>query len=223
MSQVIAALKKWLLAGLLVVMPASVTILVLRWIVGVLDGIFDVLPARWSPDALLGMHIPGLGVIACLLLLLLVGAIGSNYFGKHLVRYWDALLNRIPVVRGIYSGVKQVSDTLLAGNGNAFRKAVLVQWPHAGAWTIAFQTGLPDAKTAATLAAQGQDDCLSLYVPTTPNPTGGSFMLVPRKNCHELDMSVDQALKYIISMGVVAPHDLPVKMKARSLGPDSQV
>ena len=222
MSQVIAALKKWLLAGLLVVMPASVTILVLRWIVGVLDVIFDVLHARWSADALLGMHIPGLGVIACLLLLLLVGAIGSNYFGKHLVRYWDALLNRIPVVRGIYSGVKQVSDTLLARNGNDFRKEVLVQLPHAGAYTIAFQTGLPDAKTAATLAAQGQDDCLSLYVPTTPNPTGGYFILVPRKNCHELNMSVDQALKYIISMGVVAPHDLPVKMKARSLGPDSQ-
>ena len=139
--------------------------------------------------------------------------------GRKLVEWGDRLVSRIPVVRSIYSSVKQVSDTLFSESGNAFRTAVLVQWPREGVWTVAFVTGAPTGEVAAYL----RDEFVSVYVPTTPNPTGGYFILVPRKNCHELNMSVDQALKYIISMGVVAPHDLPVKMKARSLGPDSTV
>lgn len=187
----IAALKRWLLAGLLVVVPATITFFVLRWIVNSLDGIFDVLPQEWHPDKLIGIHLPGLGLISGALLVLLIGAVASNYFGRQLVVYWDLLMGRIPVVRGIYSSVKQVSDTLFSNTGNAFRKAVLIEWPRPGCWTVAFQTGKPDDKTAGKLAALGQGECLSLYVPTTPNPTGGYFVMVPRKDCHELDMSVD--------------------------------
>ncbi len=209
MQALINALKKWLLAGLLVVVPAAITILVLRWVVGLLDSIFDILPERWHPDALLGLHIPGLGLIAAALLLLVLGAVVSNFVGRKLLEYWDLLLGRIPVVNSIYNSVKQVSDTLFSGSGNAFRQAMLVQWPHEGCWTIAFLTGEPDARTAAQLQELGAEDCLSLYVPTTPNPTGGYFIMVPRSRCRELDMSVDQALKYIISMGVVSPQQLP--------------
>ena len=216
MSPLIAALKKWLLAGMLVVVPATITILVLRWVVSSLDGIFDVLPRSWHPDTLIGAHIPGLGIIAALLLLLLIGGIASNFVGKKLVVYWDLMMGRIPVVSSIYNSVKQVSDTLFSDSGNAFRKAMLVQWPHPGCWTIAFLTGHPDSQTTDLLGSLGAEDCLSLYVPTTPNPTGGYFVMVPRKNCHELDMSVDQALKYIISMGVVAPQLLPVQDEART-------
>ena len=211
MQVLINTIKKWLLAGLLVVVPATITILVLRWVVGSLDGIFDVLPQSWHPDTLLHMHIPGLGIIAALLLLLVIGGIASNFIGRQLVVYWDLLMGRIPVVSSIYNSVKQVSDTLFSDSGNAFRKAMLVQWPHPGCWTIAFLTGHPDSHTADLLRNLGAEDCLSLYVPTTPNPTGGYFVMVPRKDCHELDMTVDQALKYIISIGVVAPQLLPVQ------------
>lgn len=211
MPTLITAIKKWLLAGLLVVVPATITILVLRWVVNSLDSIFDVLPRSWHPDTLIGAHIPGLGIIAAAVLLLLIGGIASNFVGKKLVVYWDLLMGRIPVVSSIYNSVKQVSDTLFSDSGNAFRKAVLLQWPHEGCWTIGFLTGHPDSNTADLLHSLGAEDCLSIYVPTTPNPTGGYFVMVPRKNCHELDMSVDQALKYIISMGVVAPQLLPVK------------
>ena len=216
MQALITGLKKWLLAGLLVVVPATITILVLRWVVSSLDGIFDVLPRSWHPDTLIGTHIPGLGIIAAALLLLIIGAIASNFVGKKLVVYWDLMMGRIPVVSSIYNSVKQVSDTLFSDSGNAFRKAMLVQWPHQGSWTIAFLTGHPDSHTADLLADLGAEDCLSLYVPTTPNPTGGYFVMVPRKHCHELDMTVDQALKYIISMGVVAPQLLPVQEQASS-------
>ena len=216
MQALIAAIKKWLLAGLLVVVPATITILVLRWVVNSLDGIFDVLPRSWHPDTLIGAHIPGLGIIAALLLLLLIGGIASNFIGRQLVVYWDLLMGRIPVVSSIYNSVKQVSDTLFSDSGNAFRKAMLVQWPHQGSWTIAFLTGHPDSQTAELLHSLGAEDCLSLYVPTTPNPTGGYFIMLPRAQCHELDMTVDQALKYIISMGVVAPQLLPVQDEART-------
>ena len=153
------------------------------------------------PDKLLGYHIPGFGVLLALVILLVVGATASNFFGKKLVGWWNALLHRIPIVRSIYSGVKQVSDTVFSESGNAFRTAVLIQWPREGSWTIAFVTGVPRGDTANHLT----DDYLSVYVPTTPNPTGGYFILLKSSECIELRMSVDDALKYIVSMGVVAP------------------
>ena len=198
-----SALRKWLFTGLLVIVPGVITIAVLNWIVGTLDQTLQILPGAWHPDKLLGFHIPGFGVLLTLLILLVVGATASNFAGRKLVQWGDRLVSRIPVVRSIYSGVKQVSGTLFSESGNAFRTAVLVQWPREGVWTVAFITGTPGGEVAAYL----RDEFVSVYVPSTPNPTGGYFVMVRKSDCVELDMSVDAALKYIISMGVVAPSD----------------
>nr|WP_315227883.1 DUF502 domain-containing protein [uncultured Albidiferax sp.] len=197
-----ASIRKWLLSGLLVIVPLTITLLVLQWVLGFLDQTLLILPDSWQPDKLLGFHIPGFGVLLALGSLLVVGAVASNFVGRKLVGWWDNLLHRIPIVRSIYSGVKQVSDTLFSESGNAFRKAVLIQWPREGAWTIAFVTGVPGGDAANYL----QGDYLSIYVPTTPNPTGGYFIMLKASDCIELKMSVDEALKYIVSMGVVVPH-----------------
>ena len=199
-----SSLRKWLLTGLLVVVPGVITVWVLHWIVSTLDQTLQILPDGWQPDTLLGIHIPGFGVVLTLAILLLVGGIASNFVGRKLVSWGDALVSRIPVVRSIYSSVKQVSDTLFSESGNAFRTAVMVQWPHAGARTIGFVTGAPSGELARHLDAGGEE-WLSVYVPTTPNPTGGYLVMVRKSDCIELDMSVDAALKYIVSMGVVAP------------------
>ena len=198
-----AALRKWLLTGLLVIVPGVITAWVLNWIVSTLDQTLQILPGAWHPDKLLGFHIPGFGVLLTLLILLVVGATASNFAGRKLVQWGDRLVSRIPVVRSIYSSVKQVSDTLFSESGNAFRTAVLVQWPRDGVWTVAFITGQPSGEVAGYL----RDEFVSVYVPSTPNPTGGYFVMVRKSDCVELDMSVDAALKYIISMGVVAPSD----------------
>ncbi|HVZ42441.1 MAG TPA: DUF502 domain-containing protein [Ramlibacter sp.] len=196
------ALRKWLVAGLLVVVPVAITLAVLNWIVGTLDQTLLILPEAWQPDRLIGVHIPGFGVLLTLLILLAVGAAASNFIGKQLVHMGDRIVSRIPVVRSIYSSVKQVSDTLFSPGGNAFRTAVLVEWPRPGVWTIAFVTGVPGGDVANHLTGA---DWLSVYVPTTPNPTGGYFVMLRRSDCIELKMSVDDALKYVVSMGVVAP------------------
>jgi uncharacterized membrane protein len=196
-----AAVRRWLLAGLLVLVPLAITVGVLDWIVGTLDQTLQILPRSWHPDRLIGFHIPGFGVLLALAIVLLIGAVASNFFGRKLVGWWDALLGRIPIVRSIYSSVKQVSDTLFSENGNAFRKALLIQWPREGVWTIGFQTGTPGGDVVNHLAGE----YLSVYVPTTPNPTGGYFVMLKKSDCIELKMSVDEALTYVISMGVVAP------------------
>jgi uncharacterized membrane protein len=200
-----AALRKWLLAGLLVIVPLAITVWVLQWIIGTLDQTLLILPQAWHPDRFIGFHVPGFGVLLALAILLAVGAITSNFLGKKLVVWNDAILHRIPVVRSIYSSVKKVSDTLFSENGNAFRTAVLVQWPRADVWTIGFVTGVPGGDVANHLLG----DYLSVYVPTTPNPTGGYFVMLRRSDCIELRMSVDEALRYVISMGVVAPTPQP--------------
>jgi uncharacterized membrane protein len=196
-----AALRRWLLAGLLVLLPLMITVWVLNWIVSTLDQTLQILPAQWQPDFLLGVHIPGFGVLLALVIVMVIGAITSNFLGRRLMFWWDSLLGRIPIVRSIYSSVKKVSDTLFSEKGNAFRKALLVQWPRPGVWTIAFLTGTPGGDVARHLV----DDYVSVYVPTTPNPTGGYFVMLKRADCIELDMTVDEALTYVISMGVVAP------------------
>ncbi|MBS0316159.1 MAG: DUF502 domain-containing protein [Proteobacteria bacterium] len=214
-----ARVRKWLLSGLLVIVPVAITLWVLKWIVGTLDQTLLILPESWQPDRVFGFHIPGLGTLLAIAVVLAVGAAASNFLGKRLLDWSDALLQRIPVVRSIYTGVKQVSDTLFSGKGNAFRTAVLVQWPHQGMWTIGFVTGLPGGDAANHLPP----DCLSIYVPTTPNPTGGYFVMLPRSDCVELNISVDEALKYVISMGVVAPgptDPAPPRSRLRQIGPD---
>ena len=196
-----AAVRKWLFSGLLVIVPVAITVWVLQWIIGTLDQTLLILPEGWQPDKLIGFHIPGFGVLLTFAILLLVGAAASNFMGKRLVLWGDAIVSRIPVVRSIYSSVKQVSDTLFSESGNAFRTAVLVQWPRPDVWTIGFVTGLPGGEVSNYLLG----DYLSVYVPTTPNPTGGYFVMLKRSDCIELRMSVDEALRYVISMGVVVP------------------
>ena len=204
-----AAVRRWLLAGLLVLVPLAITVWLLDWIVGTLDQTLQILPRQWHPDYLIGFHVPGFGVLLALGIVLLIGAVASNFLGRKLVGWWDALLGRIPIVRSIYSSVKQVSDTLFSENGNAFRKAVLVQWPREGVWTIGFQTGTPGGDVVNHLGT----DYLSVYVPTTPNPTGGYFVMLKASDCIELQMSVDEALTYVISMGVVSPGNTPTKKR----------
>ncbi len=200
-------LRKWMFAGLLVIVPVAITIWLIEWMLSTLDKTLLILPEAWHPDKLIGFHIPGFGLILAVISLLIVGAVASNFLGKKVFVWGDNVLLRIPVVRSIYSSVKQVSDTLFSENGNAFRKAVMIEWPRSNVWTIAFVTGKPNGELLKHL----KDDFVSIYVPTTPNPTGGYFVLLKMSDCIELDMSVDEALKYIVSMGVVSPKIMPIK------------
>ncbi len=195
-------MRRYLIAGLLVWVPLGITLWVLNALVSALDQTLLLVPERLRPDNLLGFHIPGFGVLLSFVILLGTGALAANFFGARLIATWESLLARIPFVKSIYLSVKQVSDTVLSDQGTAFRKALLVEFPRPDCWTIAFQTGTPAAAVANHLSGE----YVSIYVPTTPNPTGGYFVIVPTSTVHELDMSVDDALKYIISMGVVAPH-----------------
>ena len=214
-------MKKYFIAGLLVWLPLAVTIWVLQAVLGLLDGVFGwllsgsqfVLPAA-SHDAIEKLrNIPGLGVVVMLIGLFLTGLFAANMVGQWSLRQWNRILNKIPIVKSIYSSVQQVSDTLFSSSGNAFRQAVLVQYPREGVWTIAFVTGRPGGETARHLPG----DFLSIYVPTTPNPTSGFFLMLRRGDVIPLAMSVDDALKYVISMGVVAPAvaKAPVPLPAR--------
>jgi uncharacterized membrane protein len=194
-------MKKYLITGLLIWIPLVITIWVLKLVVDMLDQSLLLLPQALRTESWLGFHIPGMGVLLTLLIVLLTGVVTANLIGQRLVHFWHEILHRIPVVSSIYSSVKQVSDTLFSSSGDAFRKALLVQWPREGMWTIAFLTGTPGGDVTNHL----QGDYVSVYVPTTPNPTGGYFVMMPRKDVIELDMSVDTALKYVISMGVASP------------------
>lgn len=194
-------MKRYLIAGLLVWAPLGITIWVVNFLVTTLDQTLLLVPERLRPETLVGFHIPGLGVLLSFLILFVTGVFAANFFGQRLISVWESVLGRIPFVKSIYSSVKQVSDTLLSDQGTAFRKALLVEFPRPGCWTIGFLTGTP----ADTVVDHLSDKHLSVYVPTTPNPTGGYFVMVPKDSVRELDMSVDDALKYIISMGVVAP------------------
>lgn len=198
-------MKKYFITGLLVLVPLVITIWVLKSLIGVMDQSLLLLPDAWHPHALFGRDIPGLGAILTIAIVLTTGVVATNFFGKQLISLWEKLLNRVPVVKSIYSSVKQVSDTLFSDSGNAFRKAVLVQYPRDGSWTIAFVTGTPGGDVGNHL----NGDYVSIYVPTTPNPTSGFFLMMPKADVIELNMSVDEALKYIISMGVVAPVTKP--------------
>jgi len=190
--------KRYLLAGLLLWTPIAITIWVITWVFDALD---NVLPVALRSEVLFGVHVPGFGVLVVVLFILITGFFAANLIGQKLVEVWEGVMRRIPLVRSIYSSVKQVSDTILSPNGQAFRQAVLVQYPRHGSWTIGFLTGMPSAEVAAHLPA----DCVSIYVPTTPNPTSGFFLMMPRAEVIELSIGVDAALKYVVSMGTVPP------------------
>ena len=203
-------MKKYLIAGLLVWLPLAVTIWVLQAVLGMLNGMFVwllavsqvILPEGSHAFIAMLQKIPFLGVFVMVIGLLLTGIFATNVAGQWSLRQGHRMLKRIPIVKSIYSSVQQVSDTLFSSSGQAFREAVLVQYPREGTWTIAFVTGRPGGEVAEHLRPE---DFLSVYVPTTPNPTSGFFLMVPKADVVELQMSVDEALKYIISMGVVAP------------------
>jgi uncharacterized membrane protein len=196
-------MKKYFITGLLVLVPVIITAWVLSTLINTLDQSLLLLPEAWRPKAYFGLEIPGLGALLTLLIIFITGVIATNIFGQQLIVLWENLLSRVPVVKSIYSSVKQVSDTLFSDSGNAFRKAVLVQFPRDGAWTIAFITGAPGGDVSKHL----EGEYVSVYVPTTPNPTGGYFLMLPKKDVIELNISVDEALKYIISMGTVTPKE----------------
>jgi len=194
-------MKRYFITGLLIWIPLGITVLVLSWLINTMDHSLDLLPTRLRPEALWGFHVPGIGMVVMVLVVFLTGLLAANFIGQRLVRFWEGVLARIPVVKSIYYGVKQVSDTVLADTGQAFRKVLLVQYPRNGSWTIAFQTGRPGGDVVNHL----RGEYVSVYVPTTPNPTSGFFLMMPRSDVVELDMTVDEALKYVISMGVVSP------------------
>jgi len=194
-------LKRYLIAGLLVWVPLGITFLVIRALVGVMDRTLLLLPPDWRPEALLGFPVPGLGIVLSVLVVLITGMVVANLLGRKLVEGWESLLNRIPLVRSIYSAVKQILETLFVAGGNSFRKVLMVEYPRRGLWTLAFQTG------------SGTDEAhdkaghrlVTVFVPTTPNPTSGFIILVPEEDIIELDMSVEDGLKLIMSLGVVIP------------------
>ena len=194
-------MKKYFITGLLIWVPLAITVWVLSLIVRSMDQSLLLLPQAIHPEHLLGIYIPGLGALLTLLVVFLTGLVTTNIVGQKLVRFWEAVLARIPVVKSIYYSVKQVSDTLFSGSGVAFRKVLLVRYPHPEAWSVAFQTGHPARDVADMLP----EEHVGVFIPTTPSPVNGFFFFVKRKDVIELDMNVDEALKYIVSMGVVAP------------------
>ncbi|MCK9285230.1 MAG: DUF502 domain-containing protein [Rhodocyclaceae bacterium] len=194
-------MKKYFITGLLIWVPLAITAWVLALIVRTMDQSLLLLPQALRPEALLGIYIPGIGAVVTVLVVFLTGFLTANIIGQKLVRFWEGVLARIPVVKSIYYSVKQVSDTLFSGSGEAFRKVLLVRYPHAGTWSLAFQTGMPAREIADLL----NDEHVGVFIPTTPSPVNGFFFFVPRRDIIELDMGIDEALKYIVSMGVVAP------------------
>ncbi|MEO7580749.1 MAG: DUF502 domain-containing protein [Massilia sp.] len=204
-------MRKYFITGLLVLVPLAITVWVLNLVVGMMDQSLLLVPSQWRPQLVLaGVKVPGLGAILTVLIVFLTGLLTNNLVGNYVLRLWERLLQRIPVVSSLYGSVKQVSDTLFSSSGNAFRKAVLLPYPHADSYTIGFLTGTPGGDVKNHLVG----DYVSVYVPTTPNPTSGFFLMMERSRVVELDMTVDAALKYIVSMGVVAPDTLPTKIPA---------
>ena len=195
-------MKRYFITGLLIWVPIGLTAWVLKFLISTMDQSLLLLPNEFQPEALLGMNVYGVGTILTLLVVFITGIMTANIIGQKLLGFWEGVLWRIPVVKSIYWSIKQVSDTIFSSKGEAFRKTLLVQYPREGSWTIAFMTGQPGGDVANHL----KGDYISIYVPTTPNPTSGFFLMMPRSDVIELDMSVDEALKYIISMGVVSPN-----------------
>ena len=200
-------MRKYFITGLLILVPLAITLWVLHAVISTMDQSLLLLPVEWRPEKLVGFQVLGIGTVLTLLIIFVTGLLAQNFIGNYVVRAWESLLQRIPIVSSIYSSVKQVSDTLFSSSGNAFRKAVLIEYPRRDCWTIGFLTGVPGGDVVNHL----KGEFVSVYVPTTPNPTSGFFLMLPKDQAIELDMSVDAALKYIVSMGVVAPEHLPTK------------
>ena len=200
-------IRSYLVAGLLVWLPIVITLVVIRFIVDLLDSILKLLPRQYQPDVLFGVHVPGFGVVLSIALLIITGILVTNFLGKKLVALWDAFVSRIPLVRSIHSSVKQVLSTLFTPDGPSFRKVLLVEYPRKGMWSLAFQTATASPKIKKHLG----DELLTIFIPTTPNPTSGFLMVIPQEDAIEMDMTVDEALKMVISLGVVQPGSITKK------------
>jgi uncharacterized membrane protein len=196
-------LKKYLITGLLIWLPLAVTLWIIDFVVTAMDRTLLLLPESWRPEAALGVHLPGFGLVMSVLVILATGVLAANLLGQRLVRWWESLVARIPIVNSIYSSVKQVSDTMLAQKGNAFRKVVLVEFPQRGQWTMAFVVGAPGERLAPHVGSEK----VIVYVPTAPNPTSGYVIMVDPGELRDLDVSVDEAFKFHVSLGVVTPVD----------------
>ena len=194
-------LRKYIIAGLLVWLPLAATVVIVKLVVDLLDNIILLLPPEYQPTAVLGFSIPGFGIILAISILLITGMFAANLFGRRLVEFWEAILSRIPLVRSIYSSVKQISTTILDSNGKSFRKVVMLQYPRKGIWSIGFLTN----EDVSTDIEGLNEDLVAVFVPTTPNPTSGFIIMAPRDDITELDMSVEEGFKFIISMGVIIP------------------
>jgi uncharacterized membrane protein len=208
-------LRKYLIAGLLIWLPLAITLWVIDFIVTTMDRTLTVLPPSWHPDQVLGMHVPGLGLIMSVLILLATGVAAANIIGARMFAWWERVLVKIPIVRPIYSSVKQVSDTLFASSGNSFRKVVLIEFPNRGQWTFGFVVGAPGATVERDLGR----DLITVYVPTAPNPTSGYVLMVPPTEVKEVDVTVDDALKFHLSMGVVPPAARAARSALTTPGP----
>jgi len=195
-----SSIKSYIVTGLLIWVPLVITLWVLNLLVSIMDQSLQLLPNALLTESWLGVHVPGLGVILTVLIVFSTGVLAANILGQRLVQFWEGILARIPVVNSIYNSVKQVSDTLFSGTGHAFRKVLLVRYPHPQAWSLAFQTNVP-----AEVGVRLPEDYVAVFIPTTPSPVNGFYFYVRREDVIELDMSVDAAFKYIVSMGVVAP------------------
>ena len=213
-------MRKYLIAGLLVWMPLGVTFLVIRAIVGLLDSTLLLLPEGYHPDQLLGIHIPGIGVLLAIILVLVTGMIVANFLGKRIILFWEQLLAKIPLVRSLYAAIKQIMEAVLSTDAQSFRKVLLIEYPRKGLWSLAFMTsenlGEVQSKTAKAV--------ISVFIPTTPNPTSGFIIMVPSDDVVELNMSVEDGLKMIISLGVAVPPwkanemtDLPIQSSSAGL------
>lgn len=199
------ALKKYLITGVLVWTPIAVTVWVIGYIISATDQLAALIPAQWQPERYLGFHLPGTGFLVAVVVLLITGVFAANMLGRKILEGWDLLLGRIPVVKSIYSSVKKVSESLLSDNARSFQTPVLIPFPQPNIWTIAFVSG--EVPQAVAQALPEPTDYVSVYVPTTPNPTGGYYIMVRRSDIRQFNMSVDEALKYVISLGMVMPND----------------
>lgn len=206
----LSILRKWFISGLLVWLPIWVTLLVIKFLVDILSNSLLLLPHQYQPDVLLGFHVPGIGVIITLLVILLTGLLAANFLGSRILALGEAMMGRIPIIRSVYTGVKQVTTTLFTPGGQSFRKVLLVEFPTPGVWSVAFQTGEVSKEIRRSLHDEAM---VSYFIPTTPNPTSGFLMMAPRSKVIELDISVDQALKFVISLGVVQPMAVPANNK----------
>lgn len=208
-------LRRYLVTGLIIWLPIIVTVLVFRFLINLMDRTLFVLPPDFRPEALIGFKIPGLGAVLTILVLLITGILGANLFGRRILAFWESILNRIPLIRSVYSGAKQVAETVLSDGDTSFKRVFLVQYPRKGVWSLCFQT----ATDLAEIQGRTETEVICVFVPTTPNPTSGFILFVPRDELVALDMSVDEGLRMIISLGVVVPRwDAPADLQALAPG-----